>query len=128
VYSEITRRRTSWLLAAIAVAAIAAPVAQAHHAPAASSDAVVPPAAVWTASGREVDRLGPKYVPLQHPITSQPATVVKVVRPAGFDWADAGIGAGATGLALALLAALAVLVIRRTGRTAVPERGDLAGA
>jgi hypothetical protein len=118
----------SWLLAAISAAGFAAPVAQAHHAASASSDAVVRPASVWTASGREVDRLGPKYVPLQHPITSQPAAVVKVVRPAGFDWADAGIGAGVTGLVLALVAALAVLVTRRSGRTVVPERGDLAGA
>lgn len=111
-------RRMSWLLAAMSAAAVAAPVAQAESGPTASSDASVQSSSVWSASDREVDRLGPKYVPLQHPISLEPATVVRIVRPAGFDWADAGIGAGVTGLTLAMVAALGFLATRRSERTA----------
>jgi hypothetical protein len=109
----------------MSAAAVTAPGAQAQHAPPPSANASVQ-SAVWTASDREVDRLGPKYVPLQHPISLQPATVVKVVRPAGFDWTDAGIGAGVTGLALAALsAALGLLVSRRSDTTAsAPATGS----
>jgi hypothetical protein len=123
--SKATRRRTSWLLVVMSAAAVTAPVAQAKHAPATGANALVQSAAVWTASDREVDRLGPKYVPLQHPFSLQPATVVKVVRPGGFDWTDAGIGAGVTGLALALSAALGLLVSRRSETTAsAPATGS----
>ena len=123
--SKATRRRTSWLLAVMFAAAVTAPGAQAQHAPPANTNAFLQSATVWTASDREVDRLGPKYVPLQHPISLQPATVIKVVRPAGFDWTDAGIGAGVTGLALALIAALGLLVTRRSETTvSAPATGS----
>ena len=56
-----------------------------------------------------------------------PVSVVKVVRPRGFDWGDAGIGAGVASLTLALMAALAMLVTRRGRRTIVGERSELAG-
>src|SRR6266508_1720478 len=70
----------------------------------------------WNASGREIDRLGPKYVPLHHPLSPAPVSVVKVATPGGFDWADAAIGAGVSGIALALAAGLALLVTRRSRR------------
>jgi hypothetical protein len=106
---------------------------------------------VWTASSLEIDRLGPKYVPLHHPYSAtpveadrpgptaagtaianarhdaMPVSVVKVVGPSGFDWGDAGIGAGVASLTLALVAALAMLVTRRSPSTLVPEQGELAG-
>jgi hypothetical protein len=57
-----------------------------------------------------------------------PVSVVKVVRPSGFDWAAAGIGAGATGVARTLTAALAMLVTRRRRASAVPKQRELADA
>jgi hypothetical protein len=61
------------------------------------------------------------------PVKAMPVRVVRVVGPAGFDWADAGIGAGVASLTLALVAALAMLVSRRSRRTIVRERSELAG-
>jgi hypothetical protein len=113
---------------ALAAIAFAAPVAHASHAPSEHGKASPPLASAWTASDLEIDRLGPKQVPLQHPVTRPPATVVKVIGPAGFDWADAGIGAGVASLTLALVAGAAMLVTQRSRRTIVPERGELAGA
>jgi hypothetical protein len=104
---------------------------------------------MWLASSLEIDRLGPKHVPLHHPYSAapvdanrpgptaaetaianarhdaMPVSVVKVVRPTGFDWGDAGIGAGGASLTLALVAMLALLVTRRSRRTLVPERSEL---
>jgi len=80
----------------------------------------------WNASPLEIDRLGPKHVPLRHPLSSPPAIVVKVVRPAGFNWVDAGIGAGVASLTLALAAGLAMFVTSR--RTIVSGRSELAGS
>ena len=106
----------------------------------------------WNASPLEIDRLGPKYVSLHHPQSAapvdvnrpgptaagtaianarndaMPVSVVKVVRPAGFHWADAAVGAGAASLALALAAALAMLAIRRSRAKALQEKRELAGA
>ena len=105
----------------------------------------------WNASPLEIDRLGPKYVSLHHPMfaapveadwpgptaagtaianarhDAMPVSVVKVVRPSGFDWGDAGIGAGVASLTLALVAMLVMLVTRRSRRTIAPERSELAG-
>jgi hypothetical protein len=128
VNSSFSRTRIASLAVALASAAFAAPAAQAHHAPGNNAKASPPSASVWTASSREVDRLGPKYVPLQHPLSLAPVTVVRVVRPGGFDWGDAAIGAGVSGIALALVAGLALLVTRRSRRAGVPERSELAGA
>jgi hypothetical protein len=130
VKCSFNSRRVCSLVAPFA-AAFAAPVAQAHHQPVTGHVVVSPRSAlVWTASGREVDRLGPKYVQLRHPITQPPnpppPTVVKVVRPAGFDWVDAGIGAGVAALTLALVAVVAMLVTRRNRRAALPERAGVA--
>jgi hypothetical protein len=146
-------------------ATLAIPLAQARHAPGEETTATSPrhssPAASakgsaptgWNASPLEIDRLGPKHVPLHHPYSAErveastpgstaagtaianarhdaiPVSAVKVSSPSGFDWADAGIGAGVASLTLALVAALAMLVTRRSRRTtAPPERSELAGA
>jgi hypothetical protein len=151
VKSKPLRQLIKCLSAVLAAGAFAAPVAQAHHAPAEDRSASVRPASAWIASGREIDRLGPKYVPLQHPYfaapdegsrpgatatrsatanarhDAMPVSVTNVVRPSGFDWGDAGIGAGVSSLTLALVAGLALLLVRRSQRKSVPERSELAG-
>ena len=126
--SNFSRRRLRWVIVALAAAAFAAPAAQARHATGEDVEATSssPSTSVasttgyapnqWSASGREIDRLGPKYVPLHHPLSPAPVSVVKVATPGGFDWADAAIGAGVSGIALALAAGLALLVTRRSRR------------
>ena len=121
-------------------ATFAAPAAQARHAPGEDPRATPPrhslPAASskgyaptrWNASPLEIDRLGPKYVPLHHPLSPAPVGAVKVVRPGGFHWADAAIGAGVASLTLSLVAGLAMLVTRRSRGNALPEQRELAGA
>jgi hypothetical protein len=89
-------------------ATLAVPTAQARHAPGEDAKAFITPSAV--------------------PQSTAPASVVKVVGPAGFDWSDAGIGAGAAGGALTLAAALALLATRRSRTNALPEQRELAGA
>jgi hypothetical protein len=160
--SSFNRRRVRWVMVALAAAAFAAPAAQARHAPGEDPAKTGPRHSLlgakgaaptrWNASPLEIDRLGPKYVPLHHPQSAapvdanrpgptaagtaianarhdaMPVSVVKVVRPAGFHWDDAAIGAGAASLALALAAALAMLLTRRSRRTARPEERELAGA
>ena len=149
---------------ALAAAAFAAPAAQAHHAPGEDPAHNRPrhslPGAPrqghaptrWNASPLEIDRLGPKYVSLHHPMSAapvdanrpgptaagtaianarhdaMPVSVVKVVIPSGFDCGDAGIGAGVASLTLALVAMLVMLVTRRSRRTIAPERSELAGS
>lgn len=111
----------------VGVAVIAASAAHARSRAGEPPTTSTPSASLWTATGREIDRLGPKHVPLQHRIV-QPTTVVKVVKPAGFVWSDAAIGAGVASLAVALVAALAVLMTgRRERRAELPDRSDLAG-
>jgi hypothetical protein len=83
-------------------------MAQARHAPGEDAKAITTPAAV-----------------LQSTV---PVSVVKAVGPGGFDWADAGIGAGAAGGALTLAGALAMLATRRSRASALPEQRELAGA
>ena len=116
------------IVVAVAASALAAPAAQAYRVPGDRGAASSFTSATWTASSREIDRLGPKYVPLQHPIARAPVTGVKVVRPAGFVWADAAIGAGVAGLALAVDAALTLAITRRARRAGVLERSKLEGA
>jgi hypothetical protein len=139
VNSSFNRRGLQWVMVALAAAAFAAPAAQARHAPGEDPGAAAPrqslpgaasqgdSATQWNASPLEIDRLGPKYVPLQHPVSPPPATVVKVVSATSFDWGDAGVGAGAASLTLALVAALALLLTRRSRSTIVPEQSELAG-
>jgi hypothetical protein len=128
VNSSFSRQRFRCMCVALAATAFAAPVAHARHAPGEDGKTSPPLASVWTASSLETDRLGPKHVPVQHPVSRPPTNVVRVVRPAGFDWADAGIGAGVASLTLALVAGVAMLVTRRSRRTIVPDRSELAGA
>jgi hypothetical protein len=121
--------RIKSLSLALAAAAFVAPAAQAHHAPAGHATVSRSSASTWTASSREVDRLGPKYVALQHGIAPPVATtVVKAVEPAGFNWDDAAIGGGVSAVAVALIAVLTVFLTRRSRRPALPERSELAGA
>jgi hypothetical protein len=126
VNSSFSRGRI--IIVAVTASALAAPAAQAYHVPSDRGVASSSTSATWTASSREIDRLGPKHVPLQHPIARAPITVVKVVKPAGFVWADAAIGAGVAGLALAVVAALTLAITRRGRKPGVPERSKLAGA
>jgi hypothetical protein len=79
----------------------------------------------WNASQLEIDRLGPEYVPLRHPLSPVPTTVVRVVTTSGFDWVDAGVGAGVASLTLALAAGLAMFV---TGRRTIVHERELAGS
>jgi hypothetical protein len=117
--------RTKCLSLALAAAALAAPAAHARHAPADRATASPSSALTWTASALEIERLGPKHVPLQHLVSPPPTTVVEVGRPTGFHWADASVGAGVTGLALAVVAALGLVVTRRSKRTAsAPATGS----
>jgi hypothetical protein len=117
--------RMKSLSLALVAAVLAAPTAQAHYAPAEHATASLPRASTWTASGREIDRLGPKYAALQHSISAPaPATVVKVVEPAGFNWDDAAIDGG---VAVAIVAAVTVFLTRRSRPTVLPERSEPAG-
>ena len=132
------------LRAAVAVllaGAFAAPAAQARHAPGEDPGTTAPRQSLpgsasashgdsstrWNASPLEIDRLGPKHVALQHPVSPPAATVVGVVSPDHFDWADAGIGAGVASLTLALVAGLALFLARRGRGTIAPEPTELAG-
>jgi hypothetical protein len=151
------------VIGVLVAATLAVPVAQAHHAPGEDPGATAARQSLpgvasqgdsptqWNASPLEIDRLGPKHVPLHHPNPAapidanrpgptaagaaianarhdgMPVSVVKLVGPRGFDWGDAGIGAGFASLTLALVAALAMLVTRRSRRTIVRERTELAG-
>jgi hypothetical protein len=152
-----------FLSVALAVTAFAAPAAEARHAPGEDPGAAAPrlslsgtasqgnSAVQWNASPLEIDRLGPKYVPLHHaysaaPVdasepgptaagtaianakhSAMPASAVKVIRPGGFDWGDAGIGAAVASLTLALIAGLALLQAQRGQRESAPEQSELAG-
>jgi hypothetical protein len=127
--SSFSRRTLPWIAVTLAAAAFTAPAAEAHHAPSENAKATPAPASVSAPSSSfEIDRLGPKHVALHRPQAAAPVSVVRIVSPGGFDWADAGIGAGAAGLALGLAAALAMLVTRRSRVTGPPEQGELAGA
>lgn len=106
-------------VAAFASAAFAPAAGYARHGPMGHATATDGSTSTWVASGREIDRLGPKQVPLQHAIVAQPAApdVVRVVEPGGFDWGDAMIGAGVAALATAALAAAVQLMMGgRRGR------------
>jgi len=161
--SSASRQRVKCLGVALAAAALAAPAAQARHAPGEDPATTNPRHSLpgspakghaptrWNASPLEIDRLGPKYVSLHHPMfaapveasrpgptaagtaianarhDAMPVSVVKVIKPSGFDFGDAGVGAGVASLTLALVAGLALLLTRRSQRTSVPERSELAG-
>jgi hypothetical protein len=138
MHSSFIRPRVLCVIVALAAAACMAPAVEARHAPAEHPAATIPLHAVpdpfapgsefrWDASPLEIDRLGPKYVPLQHSVVPAPVNIVKVVRPGGFDWADGAIGAGVSGLALASAAGLTLLVTRRSRRPEFRERSGLAG-
>jgi hypothetical protein len=128
VKSRPSRQLLKCLSVALAAGAFAAPGANAQHAPAENRTTAVPAPSVWTASSLEIDRLGPKHALLQHPYSAAPAEPSQSGPTAvgGFDWGDAGIGAGVGSVTVVLVAGLALLLTRRRG-TNVPERSELAG-
>jgi hypothetical protein len=106
---RIFRRLIPWAVA-LALAAIAAPMAEARHAPAEAELSTSPSGPVDAATRHH------------HPDVAQPLTrVIAVTRAGGFDWADAGIGAGGA-LGAVLLAGGSVLLVKRTHRRAIPAR------
>ena len=138
--ASVNRRRVRLLMVAFAAAAFAAPAAQARHAPGEDPVTTSPrhflaggPAKdsariQWNASPLEIDRLGPKHVALQHPIAPPSASVVNLVKPAGFRWDDAAVGGGVAAFAVALVALLTVFLTRRGRRAALLNRSKPAGA
>ena len=124
-----TKKTLERIVVAFAVAALAAALAPsvgyARHGPMGHATAAGGSTSTWVASGREIDRLGPKQVPLEHAIVAQPAApaVVRIVEPGGFDWGDALIGAGVAALATAGLAA--ALQLMMGGRRGPIGRGHV---
>jgi hypothetical protein len=88
--SSLSSRLRKSIVVALVAALAASPVARAHHAPG------------------EDPRANPPA----------PSSVVTVVKPAGFDWSDAGVGAGVAGLALLVVAGCAVFATRRSRTSA----------
>lgn len=115
-------RRRTWLLRRLilgfAVAAMIVPAAQARPDAngAGSEPAYVPfqtdfPAAVQPVAGASYNQFAyTRALPQDYGVR----TVQVAQRPGGFDWGDAGIGAGSA-LVLVLLAGGATLVTRRLG-------------
>jgi hypothetical protein len=98
-----------WIAVVLVIAALTAPAAQAMHAP---NDTATPSRPTATLAGD--DRLGPKYVQVaKHVATPTSIGTIEVVKPSGFVWGDALIGAGVTALAIALLGAVTLGVTRR---------------
>jgi hypothetical protein len=119
---SLSRSTAQWVTVAIVAAVFAAPSAQAFHAPADHRPAKSGPH--WSASPLEIDRLGPKYVRLEHRLAPAPVYVVKIVSRGGFDWGDGAIGAAVSALALASVAGLALLVTRSSRRPQLEGRGE----
>ena len=129
--------RTRWLVTTFAVAAIAVPVAQAQSVfpetgqPNPSGTALLsdPVTLVFPETGQpnpSATAVSPDPVAPVFPVTGQPSPsggalapvqAVQAVRPDGFDFRDAGIGAGIAS-AVALLLAGGMLATRRHRRLA----------
>jgi|SRR5215831_18756526 len=107
---KLTRHLGRWTLV-LALAGIAAPAAQARHAPA---DRVP-----TTSHSAQVDASTQHH----HPDVAQPSTrIIAVTRADRFDWGDAGIGAaGAIGAAL-LVGGSALLLRRNKDERAMTAR------
>lgn len=107
------RRISRWLsrcAIAMALTAIAAPVAQARHASAEAD--------LGTSLAGPIDAATRHH----HPdAVAPPARIVAVARGDGFDWGDAGIGAGGA-LGAALVVAGSALLLKRNNRRAIPAR------
>jgi hypothetical protein len=97
----------------LALAAIAVPTAQAGHAPA--------EVGLGTPAAADVDAATRHH----HPEVAQtPTRIVAVASSDGFDWGDAGIGAGAL-FGAALLAAGSALLLKRDGNGEITLRSKL---
>jgi hypothetical protein len=119
--------RIKSLSLALAAAALVAPAAQARHAPVEHATASPPSVSMWTASGGEIDRLGPKHIALQHPIAvPAPTAVGKVLKPAAFN-RGAAIEGGIAGV-VAVTAVLTMFLTRRSRSAALPQQSESTGA
>jgi hypothetical protein len=102
---KIPRRLSRWALA-LAVTAIAAPAAEARHAPPEPQLGTSPPMVVDAATRHH------------HPDVVQPPTrIVTISKADSFDWIDASIGASGT-FGVALLVGGSALLLRRNKRGA----------
>ena len=100
-------RRLSRGALALAVTAIAAPAAEARHAPPEPQLSTSPPTVVDAATRHH------------HPDVVQPPTrIVTVAKADSFDWIDAGIGASAM-LGAALLTGGSALLLKRNKQRAI---------
>jgi hypothetical protein len=107
---KISRQLSRWALA-LAFAAIAAPAAQAGHAPAEANTSTSPVGRVDAAMRRH------------HPDVVQPPTrVITVAQSDGFDWGDAGIGASGA-LGAVLLVGGSALLLKRERKRTLTARG-----
>jgi hypothetical protein len=107
---RIFRRLSRWAIA-LSLTAIVAPAAQAHHAPAEANPSISP-------VGRNEAAMRH-----HHPDVVQPPTrVVTVAQADGFDWGDAGIGAGGA-LGAVLLVGGSVLLLKRESNRTLTARG-----
>ena len=103
---KIPRRLSRWALA-LAVTAIAAPAAEARHAPPEPQLGTSPPMVVDAATRHH------------HPDVVQPPTrIITVPKADSFDWIDAGIGASGA-LGVALLTGGSALLLKRNKRRAI---------
>jgi hypothetical protein len=101
----------------VATAALTVPTAQARHAPDDEATPSQPPTIAVD------DRLGPKYVPAAGRSIPAVVNTVEVVKPSGFHWDDALIGAATTALGIASIAAAALArTSRRQGHSHSGER------
>jgi hypothetical protein len=66
------------------------------------------PAIATAIAGKEASDLASSNASLPDPVVFGPSS------SGGFDWADAGVGAGAAGLAALLVALVSLLAVRRT--------------
>jgi hypothetical protein len=106
---KILRWVNRWALA-LAVTAIAAPAAEARHAPPEPQLGTSPPMVVDAATRHH------------HPDVVQPPTrIVTVLKADSFDWNDAGIGASGT-LGAVLLIGGSALLLKRSKRGATSTR------
>jgi hypothetical protein len=106
---KTSRRLSAWALA-FALAAMSAPAAEARHAPAEAGLGTTPSGPIDAATRHH------------HPDVVQPPTrIIAVARANGFDWGDAGIGAGAA-LGAVLFGCGSALLLKRNDRQASTAR------
>jgi hypothetical protein len=121
------QRAIQGVAAALSVCAFAAPTASAIPAEqffqdagdrsAGSSSVSPPPSSIASSAAREYEKLRAPDG------TTNPVRVVTVTTDSGFDWGDAGIGAGGLLALAAIGAGAAVATGHRPGRRQLPQPG-----